>query len=76
MNSIILIDGVECAPNSRLQYGFSHEEWDRMLKECKDLYPVENLELDVKSTIFKFAEVGIIMAFGVYIFDSKLMKKQ
>ncbi|KAI7853080.1 hypothetical protein BDC45DRAFT_606962 [Circinella umbellata] len=58
LNSIILIDGVECAPNSRLQYGFSHEEWDRMLKECKDLYPVENLELDVKSTIFKFAEVG------------------
>ncbi|KAG2215407.1 hypothetical protein INT45_010427 [Circinella minor] len=56
LNCIFLIDGVECAPNSRLHYGFDEEEWDCMLKEVNDLYPMKSLADDVIFSIVQFAQ--------------------
>ncbi|KAI7850497.1 hypothetical protein BDC45DRAFT_572991 [Circinella umbellata] len=58
LNCIFLIDDLECVPGSRLRYGFDQEEWDCMVEEVKDLYPIKSLNDDLTSLILQFARAG------------------
>ena len=61
LNGIFLFDELNCIyPNSSFEYGLDQENWQAIMNECDELYPIKSLSKETESVINEFSKVLII----------------